>query len=289
MGGHEACFYDARRGHGLDRLPDSRPMGRQHPRRAGKRSIRAEQHILDRGADHCLDRGIDALDGSIGHRVEPNLADCGPKRLRTPLSHWRPLPRRLAQRRHGERCRSWHGGVAEWLYADDRIVHDTETGRELGTLKWVSVQVGYEVQRRGEYSLSPDETTAACDDVFTQWKRVTDMREPGWRRGRSRRAAQRSAGGSRTPSARHGHEALGDTSSGLTWLHPLQGSEPPSIPGRLNSHASASCAAALDGRAAAETARPVPGGRALRANMSSRNGSLRACCPPGTAPARPPA
>ena len=273
----------------MDRLPDSRPMGRQHPRRAGKRSIRAEQHILDRGADHCLDRGIDDLDGSIGHRVEPNLADCGPKRLRTPLSHWRPLPRRLAQRRHGERCRSWHGGVAEWLYADDRIVHDTETGRELGTLKWVSVQVGYEVQRRGEYSLSPDETTAACDDVFTQWKRVTDMREPGWRRGRSRRAAQRSAGGSRTPSARHGHEALGDTSSGLTWLHPLQGSEPPSIPGRLNSHASASCAAALDGRAAAETARPVPGGRALRANMSSRNGSLRACCPPGTAPARPPA
>jgi hypothetical protein len=72
---------------------------------------------------------------------------------------------------------SWHGGVQEWLYADDRIVHDTETGRELGTLKWVSVQVGYEVQRRDEYSLSPDETTAACDRVFTQWKRVTDMRE----------------------------------------------------------------------------------------------------------------
>jgi hypothetical protein len=72
---------------------------------------------------------------------------------------------------------SWHGGVAEWLYADDRIVHDTEDGRELGTLKWVSVQAGYEVQRRGEYSLSPDETTVACDRVFTQWKRVTDMRE----------------------------------------------------------------------------------------------------------------
>jgi hypothetical protein len=31
---------------------------------------------------------------------------------------------------------SHHGGVAEWLYADDRIVHETRTGREIGTVKW---------------------------------------------------------------------------------------------------------------------------------------------------------
>lgn len=177
MGGHEACFYDARRGHGLDRLPDSGPMGRQHPRRAGKRSIRAEQHTPDRGADHCLDRGIDDLDGSIGHRVEPNLADRGPKRLRTTIASAPAAATAGAATPPGSGACSWHGGVAEWLYADDRIVHDTENGRELGTLKWVSVQAGYEVQRRGEYSLSPDETTVACDRVFTQWKRVTDMRE----------------------------------------------------------------------------------------------------------------
>jgi hypothetical protein len=39
----------------------------------------------------------------IGHSAEPNLADRGAERLRPSLSHWRPLPRRLAQRRHGER------------------------------------------------------------------------------------------------------------------------------------------------------------------------------------------
>jgi hypothetical protein len=93
--------------------------------------------------------------------------------------------------RTGARCRdgwhsdvtgsgacSWHGGVAEWLYADDRIVHDAKTGDELGTVKWVGAQAGFEVQRRAKYSLSLDETTAECDRVFTQWKRLTDMREP---------------------------------------------------------------------------------------------------------------
>jgi hypothetical protein len=47
--------------------------------------------------------------------------------------------------RTGARCRdgwrsgatgsgacAWHGGVADWLYADDRIVHETRTGREIG-------------------------------------------------------------------------------------------------------------------------------------------------------------
>ena len=49
----------------------------------------------------------------------------------------------------GAHCRDgWHSdatgggacsgmGVAEWLYADDRIVPDAKTGDELGTVKWV--------------------------------------------------------------------------------------------------------------------------------------------------------
>jgi hypothetical protein len=92
--------------------------------------------------------------------------------------------------RTGARCRdgwhsdatgsgacSWHGGVAEWLYADDRIVHETKSGRLLGTVKRVATYAGQELQRRTKHSLSFDQTTAACDDTFTQWKRLTDMRE----------------------------------------------------------------------------------------------------------------
>jgi hypothetical protein len=41
---------------------------------------------------------------------------------------------------------SWHRGVAEWLYADDRIVHDTKTGREIGSVKWIGAFVGRELQ-----------------------------------------------------------------------------------------------------------------------------------------------
>jgi hypothetical protein len=36
---------------------------------------------------------------------------------------------------------SWRGGVAERLYADDRIVHDAKTGNDIGTVKWVAAQV----------------------------------------------------------------------------------------------------------------------------------------------------
>jgi hypothetical protein len=36
--------------------------------------------------------------------------------------------------------------VAEWLYADDRIVHDTKTGREIGSVKWIGAFVGRELQ-----------------------------------------------------------------------------------------------------------------------------------------------
>ena len=103
-----------------------------------------------------------------------------------------PLTDYTRHYRIGARCRdgwhsdatgsgscSWHGGVAEWLYADDRIVHETKTGREIGTVKWVGAYTGQELQRRTKYSLSFDETTAACDDTFTDWKRkrLTDMRE----------------------------------------------------------------------------------------------------------------
>jgi hypothetical protein len=75
---------------------------------------------------------------------------------------------------------SWHGGVAEWLYADDRIVHDSKTGRELGTVKWVGAWVGRKLQSQTEGSLLfGEEKTAACEEVFTDWKRrrLTDMRE----------------------------------------------------------------------------------------------------------------
>jgi hypothetical protein len=91
--------------------------------------------------------------------------------------------------RTGARCRdgwrsdatgrgacSWHGGVAEWLYADDRIVHETKTGRELGTVKWV----GGKLQSQADGGvLLGEEKTAACEEVFTDWKRrrLTDMRE----------------------------------------------------------------------------------------------------------------
>jgi hypothetical protein len=44
---------------------------------------------------------------------------------------------------------SWHGGVAEWLYADDRVVHDTKTGREIGTVKWIGAYVGRELRFQG--------------------------------------------------------------------------------------------------------------------------------------------
>jgi hypothetical protein len=72
---------------------------------------------------------------------------------------------------------SSHGGVAEWLYADDRIVHDAKTGREIGTVKWVGAYAGRELQRLNSYSLSFDELAAECDRTFTHWKRQTDMRE----------------------------------------------------------------------------------------------------------------
>jgi hypothetical protein len=74
---------------------------------------------------------------------------------------------------------SWHGGVAEWLYADDRIVHDTRTGRELGTVRSVGTYAGRALQRRAHYGLSLDEVEEACGGTFTQWKRerLTDMRE----------------------------------------------------------------------------------------------------------------
>ena len=94
--------------------------------------------------------------------------------------------------RTGARCRdgwhsdatgsgacSWHGGVAEWLYADDRVVHDTKTGREIGTLKWIGAFAGRELRYQDGGFLFGDEMEAACDETFTDWKRrrLTDMRE----------------------------------------------------------------------------------------------------------------
>jgi hypothetical protein len=61
---------------------------------------------------------------------------------------------------------SWHGGVAEWLYADDRIVHDTKTGRELGTVKWVAARIGEQLQLQVKGGLSFDEAAMACDETF---------------------------------------------------------------------------------------------------------------------------
>jgi endonuclease I len=102
-------------------------------------------------------------------------------------------PSRDARRyRIGARCRdgwrshatgsgacSWHGGVAEWLYADDRMVHDTKTDRELGTMRSVGTYAGRALQRQARYSLSLDEVEKASDRTFAQWKRkrLTDMRE----------------------------------------------------------------------------------------------------------------
>lgn len=60
--------------------------------------------------------------------------------------------------------------MAEWLYADDRIVHDTKTGREIGTVKWVGGYAGRDLQKRARYRLSFDEVAAACDETFTHWE-----------------------------------------------------------------------------------------------------------------------
>jgi hypothetical protein len=102
-------------------------------------------------------------------------------------------PSRYARHyRIGARCRdgwrshatgsgacSWHGGVTEWLDADDRMVQDTKTGRELGTVRSVGTYAGRALQHKVHYSLSLDEVEAACERTFTQWKRerLTDMRE----------------------------------------------------------------------------------------------------------------
>jgi len=74
---------------------------------------------------------------------------------------------------------SWHGGVAEWLYADDRIVHETKTGREIGTVKWVGAYVGRHLRQEADHYPSIDELATWCDEAFTEWKRkrLTDMRE----------------------------------------------------------------------------------------------------------------
>jgi hypothetical protein len=66
---------------------------------------------------------------------------------------------------------SHHGGVAEWLYADDRIVHETRTGREIGTVRWVGAYVGRHLRQEADHYLSIDEVATVCDEAFTQWKR----------------------------------------------------------------------------------------------------------------------
>jgi hypothetical protein len=101
----------------------------------------------------------------------PSLAEEPARTLRTV-----PPSRYARHYRIGARCRdgwrshatgsgacSWHGGVAEWLYADDRIVHDTKTGRELGTVRSVGTYAGQALQRQAHYSLSLDEVEEACD------------------------------------------------------------------------------------------------------------------------------
>jgi hypothetical protein len=117
-----------------------------------------------------------------------------PSSAEEPARTLRTVPPSLHTRHYriGARCRdgwrshatgsgacSWHGGVAEWLYADDRIVHDTKTSRELGTVRSVGTYAGRALQRQAHYSLSLDEVEEACDRTFTQWKRerLTDLRE----------------------------------------------------------------------------------------------------------------
>lgn len=84
-------------------------------------------------------RPLDRRPGRPDRRPPNRVAPCGP----FPRGFW------ARHYRIGARCRdgwrsdatgsgacSHHGGVAEWLYADDRIVHETRTGREIGTVKW---------------------------------------------------------------------------------------------------------------------------------------------------------
>ena len=49
--------------------------------------------------------------------------------------------------------------------------HETKTGREIGTVKWVGAYAGRDLQKRAGYSLSFEEVTTACDGTFTHWKR----------------------------------------------------------------------------------------------------------------------
>jgi hypothetical protein len=117
----------------------------------------------------------------------PSLAEEPARTLRTV-----PPSRTARHYQIGARCRDgwrshatgsgacpWHGGVAEWLYADDRMVHDTKNGRELGTVRSVGTYAGRALQRQAHYGLSLDEVEEACDSTFTDWKRerLTDMRE----------------------------------------------------------------------------------------------------------------
>jgi hypothetical protein len=114
-------------------------MGCQHSRGARKRSVWVEQHHLDRGV--------------VDWTAAPSTTGSS-RTLRTvaPSDYARHY-------RTGARCRdgwrsdatgrgacSWHGGVADWLYADDRIVHETKTGRELVTVKWVGAWMGRKLQ-----------------------------------------------------------------------------------------------------------------------------------------------
>jgi len=59
------------------------------------------------------------------------------------------------------------------------MVHDTKTGREIGTVKWVGAYVGRYLQQKADHFLGLDEVAAECERVFTQWRRqrFTDMRE----------------------------------------------------------------------------------------------------------------
>jgi hypothetical protein len=76
---------------------------------------------------------------------------------------------------------SWHGGLAGWLYADDRMVHGIKTGRELGSVRSVGTYTGQALQRQAHNGLSLDEVEEACGGTFTRWKQehLTDMRERG--------------------------------------------------------------------------------------------------------------
>jgi hypothetical protein len=169
QGGHEACRSGCRFALGHDRGD-----------RIGRRLLGAIAALEGPEKPSSAPSGTTASAASTTVSTVASLTwtTAPPSSAEEPAHTLRIVPpsRYARHYRIGARCRdgwrshatgsgacSWHGGVAEWLYADDRVVHDTKTGREIGTVKSVGTYAGRALQRQASYGLSLDEIAVACE------------------------------------------------------------------------------------------------------------------------------